>query len=126
MREGRSVLLIHHAGKDGRQRGTSRREDVLDTVIALRQPADYEPSEGARFEVHLEKARGLSGSGADPFEAKLTMNGASVAWTVADLEDVKLSEILELKAEGQSIREIAKALGLSKSAVQRALKKAGR
>ena len=30
---GKSVLLIHHAGKSGQQRGTSRREDVLDTVI---------------------------------------------------------------------------------------------
>jgi len=37
----RSVLLIHHAGKGGLQRGTSRREDVLDTVITLRRPADY-------------------------------------------------------------------------------------
>ena len=34
-RQGVSVLLIHHAGVNGRQRGTSRREDALDTVIAL-------------------------------------------------------------------------------------------
>ena len=54
-RKGVSVLLIHHAGKGGQQRGTSRREDVLDTVISLRRPADYQPSEGARFEVHIEK-----------------------------------------------------------------------
>jgi hypothetical protein len=33
-RQGKSVLLIHHAGTNGRQRGTSRREDALDTVIA--------------------------------------------------------------------------------------------
>jgi hypothetical protein len=29
-RAGKSVILIHHAGKSGRQRGTSRKEDVLD------------------------------------------------------------------------------------------------
>ena len=40
-RAGRSVLFIHHAGKGGLQRGTSRREDVLDTVIGLRRPTDY-------------------------------------------------------------------------------------
>ena len=39
---------MHHAGKGGAQRGTSRREDVLDTVIALRQPQDYQSGEGAR------------------------------------------------------------------------------
>jgi len=54
---------------NGRQRGTSRREDSLDTVIALRRPADYSPEEGARFEVHIEKARSIVGEGASPFEA---------------------------------------------------------
>ena len=34
-RQGITVLLVHHAGTNGRQRGTSRREDALDTVIAL-------------------------------------------------------------------------------------------
>ena len=50
-REGKSVLLIHHAGTNGRQRGTSRREDALDTVIALRRPEDYSPNRerGSKF-----------------------------------------------------------------------------
>jgi putative DNA primase/helicase len=56
-RGGISVLLIHHAGVNGRQRGTSRREDALDTVIALRRPEDYSPDQGARFEIHFEKLR---------------------------------------------------------------------
>jgi AAA domain len=37
-RKGIAVLLVHHAGVNGKQRGTSRREDALDTVIALRHP----------------------------------------------------------------------------------------
>ena len=53
-RRGISVLFIHHAGKAGQQRGTSRREDVLDTVIALRKPTDYTPETGACFEIHFE------------------------------------------------------------------------
>jgi hypothetical protein len=35
-RAGKSVVFIHHAGKAGAQRGTSRKEDVLDTVMVLR------------------------------------------------------------------------------------------
>jgi hypothetical protein len=67
------------AGKGGQQRGTSRREDVLDTSISLRRPADYSPAEGARFEVHYEKHRGFYGADAEPFEAKLEMhNGTAV------------------------------------------------
>ena len=71
-RQGKSVLLIHHAGTNGRQRGTSRREDALDTVIALRRPEDYSPEQGARFEIHFEKLRNrVDAVGAMPFEAKL-------------------------------------------------------
>src|ERR1700704_5475076 len=68
-RLGRAVAMLHHAGKGGGQRGTSRREDVLDTVVSLRRPSDYSPDQGARFEVHFEKARGFHGQAAQPFEA---------------------------------------------------------
>jgi hypothetical protein len=57
-------------GRMGRQRGTSRREDALDTVIALRRPDDYSPEDGARFEVHFEKLRNR-GAGTIPFEVSI-------------------------------------------------------
>ena len=73
-RRGVSVLLVHHAGTNGRQRGTSRREDALDTVIALRRPENYSPEQGARFEIHFEKLRNhVDAAGAMPFEARLDM-----------------------------------------------------
>ena len=66
-RRGIAVLLVHHAGTNGRQRSTSRREDALDTVIALRRPEDYAPEQGARFEVHFEKLRNrVDGDAAAP------------------------------------------------------------
>ena len=80
-RRGMSALLVHHAGKGGSQRGTSRREDVLDTIINLKRPEDYTPEEGARFEVHLEKARGVIGEDAKPFEAKLEVRNGASFWT---------------------------------------------
>jgi AAA domain len=70
-RAGKSALFIHHAGKAGAQRGTSRKEDVLDTVISLRRPPDYLAEQGARFEVHFEKSRGFYGPDAESFEARL-------------------------------------------------------
>jgi putative DNA primase/helicase len=45
-RDGRAILLIHHANKKGEQRGINRREDVLDLVMAIRRPADYQPPRG--------------------------------------------------------------------------------
>ena len=90
-RQGIAVLLVHHAGTNGRQRGTSRREDALDTVIALRRPEDYSPEQGARFEVHFEKLRNrVDGDGAVPFEAKLeSLLGEAadgVSWSAHDMD----------------------------------------
>lgn len=119
-RMGKSVLMVHHAGKGGQQRGTSRREDILDTVFTLKRPDDYNAAEGARFEVHFEKARGLHGDAAKPFEAMLTPNG----WTVKDIEDRTLERVMALTAEGLTVRDIAEELSLSKSQVSRLQKKA--
>ena len=120
-----SILFIHHSGKTGLQRGTSRREDTLDTVITLKRPSDYEPEQGARFEVHLEKARGLMGEDVSPFEATLTEDEhGNQAWTVKSLKAVTLQRVIELEKEGLNQRDIAKELGLSKSTVNRLLMQA--
>ncbi|MGB9349971.1 MAG: hypothetical protein WCB61_08755 [Pseudolabrys sp.] len=71
-RVGKSVAFIHHGGKSGQQRGTSRKDDVLDTVISLRRPPDYSAEQGCRFELHFEKTRGFHGPDAEPFEARLS------------------------------------------------------
>jgi hypothetical protein len=119
-RAGRSVVFVHHAGKGGQQRGTSRREDVLDTVISLRSPADYRPEQGARFELHYEKARGFHGQDARPFEAVLANN----QWSVHDLADVTFDRVVELSNDGASVRDIADELKISKSTVQRHIARA--
>ncbi len=123
-RRGKGVIVVHHAGKGGAQRGTSSREDVLDTVISLRRPQDYDPSEGARFEVHLEKARGVYGPEAAPFEAALrTGEDGKAVWTCRTLEDCERAQVLALSEEGYSVRDIATETGMSKSKVGRILKK---
>ena len=121
---GRSVLFIHHAGKGGAQRGTSRREDVLDTVIALRRPSDYRQEEGARFEVHIDKGRSLFGKDATPFEALLsTEANGKPAWSIRDLEVNQHNQIAELSSLGMKASEIAQELGISRSTVFRRMQR---
>lgn len=122
-RRGMTVLLIHHAGKSGDQRGTSAREDIMDTVISLRRPREYSMAEGARFEVHLTKARGILGDDAKPFEANLITEGNALHWRVRDIEDVELEELKRLLGEGYSIRDCAEEMGKSKSSVHRLKRK---
>ncbi len=119
-RQGIAVLMVHHAGTNGRQRGTSRREDALDTVIALRRPEDYSPEQGARFEVHFEKLRNrVDGDAAAPFEAKLESNAAgetdSVRWRDCDLRPPVLKQASALFQDGLSVREVAATLRISKT-----------
>lgn len=123
---GRSVLFIHHAGKSGAQRGTSRREDVLDTVITLKRPSQYTPEEGAVFEVHLEKARGIVGADAQPFEARMGIPGpGGDPWSTRTLEDSTYEKVITLSTEdGLKQQEIASELGIHKSQVSRHLKRA--
>jgi putative DNA primase/helicase len=122
-RRGISVLIVHHAGKGGQQRGTSRREDVLDTSISLRRPADYSPTDGARFEVHLEKARGVYGEAAKPFEARLEVRDGAAVWTTREVEDANRARVHALLDDGLSVRDIADETGIPKSTVHR-IKKA--
>jgi putative DNA primase/helicase len=116
-RKGIAVLLVHHAGTNGRQRGTSRREDALDTVIALRRTDDYSPEQGARFEIHFEKLRNrVDELGAIPFEAKVELNGhEAIRWACCDLKPPLLKRAAELLSEGMTVREVAAILRISKS-----------
>jgi AAA domain len=123
-RKGKTVVLIHHSGKGGEQRGTSRREDVLDLVLGLRRPNDYEAEEGARFEVRFEKARGLAGADTASFEARLEVDAlGDPTWTVVPLEESRDAEVRELAGMGKSVRQIAMELKIGKSTVQRILAK---
>jgi AAA domain/Helix-turn-helix domain of resolvase len=117
-RSGKSALLIHHASKSGSQRGTSRKEDVLDTVVALERPPDYAAEQGARFEVHFEKSRGFHGPDAEPFEARLLGD----QWLISAVKSGDdLDTLKALRKQGMSVRDIAERTGLSKSTVQRKL-----
>lgn len=121
---GRSVLFIHHSGKGGNQRGTSRREDVLNTVIALRRPADYDPSSGAVFEVHFEKGRGIHGDDVKPIEAKLSTNNGLLEWQCRDVEASTFEKTVALANEGLSQSDIAEELSVNKSTICRHFKRA--
>ena len=122
-RRGLAVLLVHHGGKNGAQRGTSKREDVLDTVISLRLPDDHDPDEGARVHVVFEKSRGLAGRDVDSFEARLEVTKSGALWRAAPIVDPDDEEILKLHRAGKSQREIARKVGRDQANVSRRLRK---
>jgi putative DNA primase/helicase len=115
-RQGVSTLIVHHAGKNGGQRGTSRREDVMDSVIELRRPEGYDPAHGARFEVHFTKARGFMGADAAPLLASIaTDERGAVRWEHADVTAEGKAVALDMFANGAKAAEVEKALGVGRA-----------
>lgn len=124
-REGRAVLFVHHAGKSGAQRGSSRREDLLDVVINLAHSADYSPESGAQFRVKFEKSRGLYGEDVREIEASLTQSGdGGHVWTWREAEGATRDRVIELARLDMKGSEIAAELGVNKSTVSRHLRNA--
>ncbi len=124
---GKAVLFVHHAGKGGQQRGSSRREDLMDVVIKLDHAKDYAPEKGAAFLVQFEKARHLSGDDARDIEVALTLDAHGLqAWTWKDADLGMAERIVALHAESPELSQtdIANELGCNRSSVSRAIKKA--
>jgi predicted ATP-dependent serine protease len=111
---GLSVILIHHAGKTGQQRGTSGREDALDTVIALNWPPNYDPREGCRFHLRFTKSRSVKGDAVTPLEVKLEDSGNTTEWKAQPLEQSRLEQVCQLLAQGVTrVTDIAVELEIS-------------
>lgn len=125
-RKGKSVLFVHHAGKKGLQRGTSKREDVLDCVIKLVQPPGYSADQGAAFEVIFEKTRHFTGNDAAPFQVRLKEEEDGLwRWDVGELTiDPKVEKVAQALKEGLTIGQTMNRTGLSKSQVETRKKKA--
>ncbi len=124
-RRGKAVVFIHHAGKSGAQRGTSKKEDAMDIVINLKRPEDYKPSEGAKFEVHFEKIRNFAGDDANPFHAHLREEDGIFKWELSsDPEETIMQKVAELRRLSYTIQGVADKTGLTKSQVETLLIKA--
>jgi len=109
---GRAVVLVHHANRDGAMRGISRRADTMDLIMALRRPRDWQPSDGARFELRLEKARDQTG--AAPIEAQLRTGPDGLAqWHWHRGGSADLRRAVPLLQQGMSAEAVAKAIGVS-------------
>lgn len=125
-RRGIAVLLVHHAGKNGQQRGASKREDLLDLVVELRRAGDYDPKLGAAFSWVVSKGRHLHGEDAGELDLTLRLEDGLARWTFKEAEASNQARILALADEGLSAPMIAEELAIARSTAWRCLKKAGR
>ena len=116
----RAVLMVHHANRQGELLGTSRRENALDLMMALRRPEEGLASGNARFEIHFEKARrhhrGRGGAPLMPVLAELdTDETGRGRWRWGPPAGSRLERAVALLNRGVSANDAADALGICRS-----------
>jgi hypothetical protein len=122
-----AVILVHHAGRSGEMRGTSRREDSVFWIIKLEEDPDY-TDKGCSFIQRFDKERNSPQSHYNhyvwtfkPTDGSYDNPSGSIEITfkVASLK----SMVYDLIVDGVSAcGSIADELGTSKSSVSRAAK----
>lgn len=130
---GKSVLLIDHSGKDPEHgnRGTSKKQDIMDAVVSLEKPTSYNVTDGAKFVMKYQKSRNVAGSILKPvgFQLETVGNQGFVSWSEFKVTDPanqtkreaekakKLETVGNLLSQGKSYRDIESETGISKSTV---------
>jgi putative DNA primase/helicase len=117
--KGLCIIFLHHAGKSGMQRGSSKSEDLLDISMKLSHPDDYDVADGLRCILEFDKVRGIVLTDGGPFEIKMTTENETAVWSFVEVEGLEFQKACEMFEEDESIRQIARILDQSPSKIQR-------
>lgn len=121
---GLATVLAHHAGKGGQQRGTSGREDNLDTVLHLAKPKGVDAREGCHFELSFTKCRSVTGDDVGPLDVRLITVNGQLEWVWQPMEVSMLDRARQLVADGvEGGTALAEELGITKGYASKILKK---
>ncbi len=125
LRHAGKTVLVGQASGDGARSRADRAalaclEAQADVVIGLRRPAGYAASDGARFELHIERANHLPGAAREVREIHLAAGeDGQVMWHAARAVDLARARFAALIADGVPAPEAARALGLPRTTAWR-------
>ena len=116
---GCSLIFIHHAGKGGQQRGTSAREDSLDTVISLKPTSSL--NAGVDVDVVFEKSRHIAGLSVSAMNFKILSDPGSteLRWEMGIAGTSKRDDAIRMMINGESLKDISTKLSISRVVVNR-------
>ena len=119
-----SFIIAQHSGQ--RLRGRADRavlallEAIADIVVDLRRPPGYRDVDGARFELHIERAAHLPGSQrrARLFHLVDRGDGRQV-WLDEEADDIRKVAFVDLLADGADVRVAGSEIGISRATAYR-------
>jgi putative DNA primase/helicase len=120
-RIGITTLIVHHAGKNNQQRGTSKREDQLDLILKLTKSENKKVS---AFRVDFEKARSLPESLKGSFVIEMQDRDGKRQMIRKPVNTDQVAKVAFLISKGMSQTTIAEHLEMNQSTVSRKIAKA--
>jgi putative DNA primase/helicase len=120
--QGRTMITVHHTGRSGDPRGTSKREDTLDTIIKLRKLEDDSTATESAFELTFSKYRDFFGDDAAPLNIYLSIPDDRVTWRYERKRNAQQDKVRELLDAGMKNKEIAKELGITPGRVSQLIR----
>jgi len=115
-RIGMTTVLVHHAGKNNQQRGTSKREDQMDLILKL---SKIENRKVSTFRVDFQKARSLPESLKAPFLIEMEDRDEERRMTCKPVSEDHEAKVAFLISKGWTQTEIAEHLDTNQSTVSR-------
>lgn len=123
---GRTIMLVHHEGRSGKPRGSSKREDVLDFMIGLKpvRAKDSDPvsEDETRVELTFTKARAFFGYDAEPRIIAMSTKNGTVQWRHETSAQHSREQIATLHRKGWKQADIAKELDVTPSWVSQVVR----
>jgi putative DNA primase/helicase len=114
----RTFIILHHEGRSGKPRGTSKREDTLDTIIQTRKPAELQrTARESVFEISFTKSRSFTDT--RPVIARFSTVSGTAEWQHTYANNFMEAEVFEMLDAGEKQSEIAKRVKRSKSQISR-------
>lgn len=122
-RRGKTVILVHHTGKNGKQRGASNHEDIMDACMSISPPKTPNSNAGGhQFVLRWEKARHIPSKYAHPMLVSCEKDDDGIErWSKSDELDPLRARAVEMLKQGKTQAAIARELGVNKSTISRRL-----
>jgi putative DNA primase/helicase len=118
---GKTVIFLGHDGKSGKQRGTSKKEDTLDTVIGLKLDRK---ELATTINLEWEKHRDFHGAEAQPLVLTAQNNAhGMVQWSSTSAAGEHAAQIRELLDAGMTASQIIKGHGFGRTHVYEVMRK---
>jgi hypothetical protein len=118
-RDGKTVVVAQAKGRRN-EPGHDLVQRLADVEIRLAWPAGYRPTEGCRFELHIERARHLDGAYRLPREVRLAEDeDGRQAWLSAPIGASRRAIFGPLVRQGVDVRAAGREAGISQATAYR-------